>query len=393
MSSANSVRHIHKRHAAVVKHRISSIIFRSVRSGREISQNHGEATPIMHKTILSRLGHTFPIAVRMRHRLQNSPTACGITYSLSTVGNPQGFTLLMYHGVLERPDPYSSSGIHLSMFEAQLAMLSRFCSVISLDEITDRIERGQRLPPRCVALTFDDGYRSMHTLAAPLLRRYRLPAILYVAVQAIERGFLWPDLLRYTIQNAHDPRVELETLQDGEPRSFELVSLSDRIQTARQLNLRLKQLQNGDKWRVLDELARKLLGRSPDDVTIPGLMLSWDQLRSMARDGVEIGAHTMTHPVLTRMPEQEAEDEIRTSRRALEQALGVPVRHFAYPNGQPEDFSPAVRRLVEEAGFRSACTTVQGCNRPSDDRLTLKRIDGKQHSLRRLARIMAERAS
>jgi peptidoglycan/xylan/chitin deacetylase (PgdA/CDA1 family) len=299
----------------------------------------------------------------------------------------------MYHQVLEQPDPYTCFGIHLSMFEAQLALLSRFCSVLPLDEIMDRIERGHPLPARCVALTFDDGYRDMYTRAVPLLKRYNLPAILYVAVQAIERGFVWLDLLRYVIRTTHELRVELDTLQDGEPRIVSFATLSERVRAARQLNVRLKQLQSGDKRRVLDELVWKLLGRSPHDVTIPGLMLSWDQLRSMARDGVEIGAHTMTHPILTRIPEQEAKDEITTSRRKLEQALGVPVRHFAYPNGQPADFSPAVRRLVEEAGFRSACTTVQGFNRPSDDRLILKRIDGNQDTLHRLVRIMADRAS
>ena len=88
-----------------------------------------------------------------------------------------------------------------------------------------------------------------------------------------------------------------------------------------------------------------------------------------------------------------AKDEITTSRRRLEQALGVPVKHFAYPNGELADFSPAVRSLVEAAGFRSACTTVRGYNRPSDDRLALKRIDGNQNSLWHLVRIMAERAS
>lgn len=325
-------------------------------------------------------------------RLRNSQMASGITYCLSTAGRAQGFTLLMYHQVLERPDPYSRLGIDLSLFEAQLSMLSRFCSVLPLDEIMDRTERGQPLPSRCVALTFDDGYRDLRTLAAPLLKKYRLPAILYVAVQAIDRGFLWPDLLRYAIRTTHNPRVELDTLRDGEPPAFGLATISERVQAARQLSARLKRLRNNDKWRVLGELVWKLLSRSPDDVTIPGLMLSWEELTELARDGIEIGSHTVTHPILTRVSEHEAEDEIVASRRRLEQALGVPVKHFAYPNGQPEDFSPVVRRLVERAGYRSACTSIHGYNRTLNDPLTLKRIDANQDTLSRLVRIMAARA-
>ncbi len=286
----------------------------------------------------------------------------------------------MYHQILDRPDPYSPYATDLSMFQAQLASLSRFGSVLSLDEIMDRIECGRRLPPRCIALTFDDGYRDMYTLAGPLLKRHNLPAILYVAVDAIERGFLWPDLLRHAIRTTREPRVELATLQDGETRTFELATLAGRVQAVSQLNKRLKGIQDSEMWCVLDELAWKLLGRSAHTVTIPGLMLSWDELRSLTRDGIEIGAHTMTHPILTRVSEQEAEHEITTSRWRLEEVLGVPVRHFAYPFGQPTDFSRGLRRLVQTAGFRSACTTIFGCNRPTDDWFTLKRIDGSQYS-------------
>jgi peptidoglycan/xylan/chitin deacetylase (PgdA/CDA1 family) len=295
----------------------------------------------------------------------------------------------MYHGILDRPDPYAIAGISLSMFTAQVVMLSRFGSVLALDDILDRVSRGEPLPRRCVALTFDDGYGSVHSLGAPLLRRYHLPATCYVSVQGIERGVLWPDLLRWLLRVTSTTRVELDTLPGDAPRVFQWRTIAERVAVIRALETRLKSTPDRAKWRVLDELGWKLLGGAFERAAAPRVMLSWDELGALAHDGFAIGGHTTTHPILTRVSEAEARSEIVGCRERLERALGVPVKHFAYPNGGPGDFSPAIRRLVETAGYQTACTAIPGYNEPTGDRFALKRIDGNQGSLVRLVRLMA----
>lgn len=326
---------------------------------------------------------------QLKRRMSNSATACGMTYLASSVGRDEGFTILTYHRIVEQPDPFYGYATPLAAFERHLQMLRRFCAVLSLDEIFDRMASGTSLPPRCVALTFDDGYRDLATLSGTLLARHRMPATLYATVDAMERGWLWPDLLRHALRTTTAGYVDLETLVDGGPRRFALSTSAERLAAVASLDARLKRIPDGAKWRVLEELAWKLLGRTVRDVVIPGLMLSWDDLRALTREGLTIGAHTLTHPILTCLGEPEAAQEIVGSKQRLEERLGRPVRHFAYPNGQPEDVSTAVRQLAKSAGFRSAVTTAPGYNRRGEDPWMLKRIDGNQESLRELTRSMA----
>ncbi len=348
----------------------------------------------MSQTVLNRLQRatsSLPGGPAIKRRLQNNATACGMTYWLSTLQDQPGFQIVRYHRVVDRSDPYYETGWSLSvraeLFESQLQLFRRFCAVLSLDEIFDRIDRGRRLPPRCVALTFDDGYRDTATIAWPLLQRYRLPATLYLAVDALERGYLWHDLLRHAIRTTTHGHLTLKTFE--EPRVFPLTTDAERLSAVRELDERFRRVREAEKWRLLDDLVWTLLDTPTHDIMIPGLMMRWDEARRLAREGLTIGAHTVTHPILTRLPEDDALDEVTRSQRILQERLQAPIRHFAYPNGQPGDFAVALQQRIEAAGFRSACTAVAGINQPCDDRFLLKRIDGNRSSLRVLVRLLA----
>jgi peptidoglycan/xylan/chitin deacetylase (PgdA/CDA1 family) len=340
-------------------------------------------------TGVSRLAGAIPGGRPLKRRLSNSPTACGVTYVASTAGRDDGFTILTYRRILETPDPYYGWATPLSDFERQLQLLRRFCAVLSLDEIIDRMDRSARLPRRCVAVTVDGGYRDLAALGAPRLERYGLPAAVFVTVDALDRGWLWPDLLRHAIRMTSATFVELDTLSDGGPRTFLLERDADRLAAVAQLDVRLKQAANSVKWTVLEELAWKLLGQTSQEVAIPGLIMSWTELRRLSERGMAVGAQSVTHPILSRVSEQEAAQEITESRRRLEVEMGRRVAHFAYPNGREEDITPAVRRLTRCAGFRSACTAIARYNRPGMDRWSLGRLDANQDSLRDLIWTMA----
>ncbi len=344
-------------------------------------------------TWLQRATSILPGGKVLKRRLHNSATACGLALQLSKVVPDSHFTIIMYHRMLDRPDPYYplGYGIDLGVFTAQLRMFARFCAVLSLDEILARLDAGKRLPRRCIALTFDDGYRDVVTRAWPLLKRYRLPATVTVTVQGADRGFLWPDALRHAIRYTTESSLALETFP-GAQRVLPLASESDRIGAVERLDAALKQLPNHEKEAVMREVITKLLHIAPEELTIHGLMLSWEELQVMASSGISIGAHTITHPILTRVPEAEAQREIVEARRILTERLGVPVTHFAYPNGEAGDFSPRIERLVADAGFRSACTTVHGMNQRSDNRFALKRINGALTSVRKLVYVIEEAA-
>ena len=329
---------------------------------------------------------TMPGMRALKRRLRTNVTACGLVYRWDARRHGQAFAVIMYHRVVEQPDPYFDHGLSVSTFQAQLRLFKRCCAVLSLDEITTRLDDGKPLPPRCVALTFDDGYRDTSTLAWPLLRQHRFPATLFVAVEALERGVFWSELVRWCLRDTTARRVRLETLKEP-PRTWPLESLQDRLSVITQLYARLKGLSNVERNVVVDELSRTLLHTPAEQVAIRNLMLSWDEVKRLSSDGVAIGSHTVTHPSLTGLSVREAASEIETSRRRLAERLNLPVLHFSYPWG---DGSPAIQDLVKAAGFRTACTTRHGLNSPSENRWSLKRINGVQASLRGLVRAMTE---
>lgn len=318
-------------------------------------------------------------------------TICGLTSWLGFPRQLAGFAMLTYHRILERRDPYYDYHVLLSAFEQHLRCLRRFCAVVSLDTALDCLERGRSLPRRCVVLTFDDGYREFSTMAWPLLQRFQLPAVLYVAVEALERGWLWPDLLRYAIRTTARRSVTIEALAEPPAMRWVLETETDRVRAILAIESQLKRMPDGLKWRALEELAWTFLGSRLETIRIPELMLSWEQLEAVSRDGVTVGAHTVTHPILAQVSDEQARSEIAGSKAALQQRLGRPIEHFCYPNGQAADFSDAHEAMARAAGFRSACSTLSGVNQHSTNRFSLRRIDAVQCSLRPMLRLMIGR--
>lgn len=116
-------------------------------------------------------------------------------------------------------------------------------------------------------------------------------------------------------------------------------------------------------------------------------MLSWSQIREMRQAGIELGAHTLTHPDLTRLPGHEVESEIHDSKVVIEQALGTPVRSFAYPFGRYDDRS----RQIVQRHFQCGCSDRLGLITPSSDPYALERVDGYYLRTDRLFAVMSTR--
>ena len=86
------------------------------------------------------------------------------------------------------------------------------------------------------------------------------------------------------------------------------------------------------------------------------MMLNWDEVQEMRKDGMTIGSHSHTHPILSRMPIQKAKDEILNSKKVVEKNVDIKVKHFSFPNGREEDFSEELRDYCREIGFESICS-------------------------------------
>jgi peptidoglycan/xylan/chitin deacetylase (PgdA/CDA1 family) len=241
--------------------------------------------------------------------------------------------------------------------------------------------RGDSISTPGIAITFDDGYRSVYTTALPILREYNIPATVYLTVETVETGLAaWYD--RVFLAMALAPNGNLQLDLDG-PWHFELNSSEQRLHAALELVAFLRSLPNSRRCELFALLERKM-GLSPQ--AISGRILTWEQIHSMSKAGISFGSHTRTHPVVSQLSQTELALELSDSKRLLENRIDGPVLDFAYPFGKVSDCSAAALRMLCHCGYRSAVTTVPGVNTPHLNRYELRRLQvGSDVSLARFA--------
>lgn len=276
------------------------------------------------------------------------------------------FCVVNYHRVLPTHNPLLAAEPDVATFSWQMEVLARCFHVLPLREAVTAISAGRPLPPRAVCITFDDGYRSIHDLALPVLRRLGLPATVFVTSGHVDKGNMWNDRIIEAVQMLPNGPLDLRDLGLG---AFSLNSLDDRMAAIGTLTERSKYLPPQERSNVIERLAA-MAGAS----MTPELMLTHDMLLNLDRCGIEIGAHTVTHPILTSLDDAAARAEILGGKKDLESILDKPVRLFAYPNGKVGmDFDQRHVAMVREAGFDAAFTTAVGAITSDQDRFQLPR--------------------
>jgi len=278
--------------------------------------------------------------------------------------NRKGLRILMYHRFAARES-----------LARQCAHIRAHYSPVSLSQAADWLIDGGRLPENALAVTVDDGYRDFYRVAYPVLREHGIPATVYLVSDFVDgSGWLWVDQVQYEFLHARAPVFQIE-LRGQPPRTLELGTLEARRAAARAWIEAAKKLSNTERLRLLESLPGQLSVRLPQEPPAEYEALRWEEVREMAAAGIQFGAHTRTHPILSRLDgERELAFEIEGSKRQIEKQLGRAVDHFCYPNGAREDVGPEVVKAVRAAGFRTAVTTESGLNYGGEDPFRLLRI-------------------
>ena len=244
--------------------------------------------------------------------------------------------------------------------QAQLAFLRRTANVVPLAGALAALGRGDPLPPRPVALTFDDGYRDQLELAVPMLERLELPATF----------FLVPGLLDGTVQAWWEQLAWIFTRATKDSVVWEGRTVGLRSPAERRTSLLavLENLKRRDR-RGRDAALEELLDRCAPEGTLEerAAFLDWDAARRLDRRGFTVESHSLVHSILAEEPESGQEQDLVTSRRRLQQELDLPIDLLAYPNGKRGDYSRATVAAAARAGYSHALTTVEGWNRPSTE--------------------------
>lgn len=300
----------------------------------------------------------------------------GLT-ALKEISSRSTLTILTYHRVLPDEEaeryPLPQMVMPLSAFEQQMAELRKSYNVVSVREALHLVSSG-RLPKRSVAVTFDDGYRDSYEWAWPVTKKYDIPFTLFVVTGVLDRtNSLWWDEMAFAVSAAYDgerfPPEYLATLPNW---------VRHRLSEGREesCNVRILDLVKQLNPRPLmerQEVIRRLCASHPSATEEAfALMASWEEIKEMQANGVEIGNHTVTHALLDELDPAELKQEIERASQRLEEELGQAPRYFAHPRGRStDDALPSLKSV----GIEAAVTVVPGRNDAQTNIYALHRFD------------------
>jgi peptidoglycan/xylan/chitin deacetylase (PgdA/CDA1 family) len=306
-----------------------------------------------------------------RELLARTMDATGCGRLLRTVGSWSGVLVWNYHrigtatGSVFDPDLFSATP---EDFEQQVRFLKQNFDVIGVPDLESALRSRRR---RCMMITFDDGYRDNFSVAYPILKSNKVPATFFVATGFIDRPRVaWWDELAWMTR-----ATNLRSLPANEwiPSEIRLEHRA-RERAFQSLLTVYKSLPSALTLEYLQFLADALdTGRCPTSL-VTDLWMTWDMLREMQTNGMTIGGHTVTHPILANMSADQQDWEIGECQRRIQQELRVPVRAFSYPIGKTTSFNEFTRAALQRHGFRWAFSFHGGYCQPGKiDRFALPR--------------------
>jgi len=279
--------------------------------------------------------------------------------------NRRALRILMYHNF--SPD---NAGL-----AAQCEHIRRYYQPLSLSSLAESLEMGRPLPHNNLVITIDDGYRDFFLYAYPVFRHYRISPTVFVISEFLDqKSWLWWNQIEYAFQLTSEKALSLEW-PSGAVQNFSFNTPDHRLRVSNEIVDTLLRIENSERLKLIDVIVKKLGVALPPLPPFKWSPLEWSEVREMAQNGIEFGAHTRTHPILSRINDTDTiRDEIEGSKLRLEEELDKEVLHFSYPNGKVADLNKQIVDLVKQCGFRTAVTSERGLNFSDADPFLLRRI-------------------
>ncbi len=277
-----------------------------------------------------------------------------------------GVPILAYHGVTAHPETQLRNVRRLHIpadrFEEHLKILTRDWRPITLRELVEAVEAGRSLPARSVILTFDDGYRNFLTVALPLLRKFAVPATLFVVTGSHER--LWQDEIELAVEQTTAKGVFWNGFD------LSLCSVDEKRRALMRIVPAFERLGPG-RHRAIRDVLQQLVRSGAYDGDDDRDLLSWEELTAVRNAGIELGSHSDHHGPLTERLLEEVENALLASRQELERRFGPSRYPLSYPYGA---WSPLIGAAARAAGFCCGLITRPGLNATNADLFGLKRF-------------------
>lgn len=288
--------------------------------------------------------------------------------------------ILLYHKIGPQAPPLFGETVLPKDFERQIQFLKKRYEIIDFKDLrsaTSKVNSSKDL----VILTSDDGYCDNFLHAFPIVKKYEVPFTIFLTTDVIgTKELLWPDKLAWILYKSAAGfnrqalyRTDLPPEMTQKVEKFFLKNAAGQAEILRTIGMDLKSYSNAELQDILDRLRKCCnVTKWPAENLRP--MLSWEEVKTMSRDGISFGSHTKSHPALSKIPLDLARQEIADSKKVIEEQIQKPVTTFAYPYGKKDDTSGGVMNLLQDEGFEYACTTEIGYEEfPINNPLFLKR--------------------
>ncbi|MBD3178612.1 MAG: polysaccharide deacetylase family protein [Candidatus Latescibacteria bacterium] len=316
-----------------------------------------------------------------------SITPAAVSRAMRQLLRGRYLTVLCYHRILDTGEdfPFDSDLVSAStdQFRSQLRYISRNYNVINFKSLLDHLrEKDGRFPPKPLIITFDDGYIDNYTVAYPILREFNLTATMFVTAGFMgEKRIFWWDRIAYIIKKTDKNSIEIKSPVEI---SVDISRFGDRQDCARKLIKRVKEITDSEKEEVIEKLSDQLGVTPPEGDT--GYTMSWEQLREMNSEGIEIGAHSVNHPIFSNVDGERLRREVGESRKIIENNIENRVITFGSPGrgimerGERERFTRTLRNEIKDSGYHFSTLYRWGLvYENSLDRFGIERIGVETH--------------
>lgn len=291
--------------------------------------------------------------------------------------------ILMVHGVMEKDGKQQWTPlrpqISTEQFEKTIVTLKKRYRFIPLEEGLKMLSGKMPLQPYSMVITFDDGYRNNITHALPILKKYNIPATIFLTTGAIEnREPFWFDRLDYVLQKtnvdglevrvAEDKQIVLEA-KDRETLKRSYKTFRDLAKSKQKDDLRMR-----EQIDTVIEMLEVKSGISYTNIFETdewGGILTWEEIRNIKEELLTFGSHTVDHIRLGLVDKETAFDQLERSKRMIEKHLGKPCLYICYPNGS---YNRETIEIAKACGYMVGLTTIPGTNKVGQDLMELKRV-------------------
>lgn len=289
--------------------------------------------------------------------------------ALSPAGARARLSVFIFHRVLPAPDPLFPDEIHAGRFDELCGWIHTWCNVLPLDKAVGHLKSGT-LPERAACISFDDGYADNFQVALPILLRHGLTSTFFISTGFLDGGRMWNDTVIESIRLTPLSTLQLDDLLGACFAKVSITTMEEKGAAINSIIGRIKYLPVSERALMIEQIARRSRVSLPDH-----LMMTSTEVRAMRDAGMQIGAHTVSHPILARLDASAARAEIYNSRCVLEKLLDERIGLFAYPNGKPEiDYNAQTAAIVRDLGFDAAFSTRWAASRVDTDLFHMPRF-------------------